>query len=118
MLSAAFLAFLLTFANSGEVGDEIKQAVAGAWLPAFVLAVVYLTAKLIQWRIYLGRLDLKPSWQELLVPYAGGEIGNSLPMGVYLENYLLKGSTGSAVGRSAAATTWMLITEIVTCWRR
>ncbi len=115
VLSAAFLAFLLTFANSGEVGDEIKQGVAGAWLPAFVLAVLYLAAKLIQWRIYLGRLGLKPGWQELLVPYAGGEIGNSLPMGVYLENYLLKGSTGSAVGRSAAATTWMLITEIVTC---
>jgi uncharacterized membrane protein YbhN (UPF0104 family) len=115
LLSAAFLAFLLTFANSGEVGDELKRAVAEAWLPAFLLAVVYLAAKLIQWRIYLGRLGLRPSWQELLVPYAGGEMGNSLPLGVYLENYLLKGTTGSGVGRSAAATTWMLITEIVTC---
>jgi len=115
LLSAALLAFVLTFANSGEVGDEIKQAVADAWLPSFFLAVLYLGAKLIQWRIYLGRLGLKPGWQELLVPYAGGEMGNTLPMGVYLENYLLKGSAGSAVGRSAAATTWMLITEIAIC---
>jgi len=115
LLSAALLAFLLTFANSGEVGDELKRAVVGAWLPAFFLAVLYLAAKLVQWRIYLGRLGLKPGWQELLVPYAGGEMGNTLPMGVYLENYLLKGSTGSDVGRSAAATTWMLITEIITC---
>ncbi len=115
LLSAAFLAFLLTFANSGEVGDELLQAVAAVWLPSLILAVVYLAAKLLQWRIYLGRLGLKPGWQELLVPYAGGEMGNSLPLGVYLENYLLKGSTGSGVGRSAAATTWMLITEIVTC---
>lgn len=115
LLSAAFLAFLLTFANSGEVGDELKRAVVGAWLPAFFLAVLYLVAKLVQWRIYLGRLGLRPGWQELLVPYAGGEMGNTLPMGVYLENYLLKGSTGSDVGRSAAATTWMLITEIITC---
>ncbi len=115
LLSAALLAFLLTFANSGEVGDEIKQAVVAAWLPSFFLAVLYLAAKLIQWRLYLGRLGLKPGWQELLVPYSGGEMGNTLPMGVYLENYLLKGSAGSAVGRSAAATTWMLITEIAVC---
>jgi uncharacterized membrane protein YbhN (UPF0104 family) len=115
LLSAALLAFLLTFANSGEVGDELKQALVGAWLPAFFLAVIYLAAKLLQWRIYLGRLGLKPGWQELLVPYAGGEMSNSLPMGVYLENYLLKGSAGLDVGCSAAATTWMLITEIITC---
>jgi len=115
LLSAALLAFVLTFANSGEVGDEIKQAVAATWLPSFLLAVLYLATKLIQWRIYLGRLGVRPGWQELLVPYAGGEMGNTLPMGVYLENYLLKGSAGSAVGRSAAATTWMLITEIAIC---
>jgi uncharacterized membrane protein YbhN (UPF0104 family) len=115
LLSAALLAFVLTIANSGEVGDELQAAVTGAILPAFFLAVLYLVMKLAQWRIYLWRLGLKPGWQELLVPYAGGEMGNSLPMGVYLENYLLKGSMGSGVGRSAAATTWMLITEIVTC---
>ncbi len=110
LLSAAFLAFLLTFANSGQVGGDLLRAAAGVWLPALLLAVVYLAVKLLQWRLYLGRLGLKPGWQEVLVPYAGGEMSNSLPMGVYLENYLLKGSTGSAVGRSAAATTWMLIT--------
>ncbi len=115
LLSAALLTFLFTFANSGEVGDELKDALTGVLLPAFFLTVLYLAAKLVQWKIYLGRLALKPGWQELLVPYAGGETGNSLPMGVYLENYLLKGSLGSGVGRSAAATTWMLITEIVTC---
>ncbi|HEU5369247.1 MAG TPA: lysylphosphatidylglycerol synthase transmembrane domain-containing protein [Ktedonobacterales bacterium] len=115
LLSAAFLAFLLTFANSGQVGGDLLRAAEGVWLPALLLAVVYLAVKLLQWRLYLGRLGLKPGWQEVLVPYAGGEMSNSLPMGVYLENYLLKGSTGSAVGRSAAATTWMLITEVVTC---
>lgn len=115
LLSAALLAFALTFAGPGQVGNCLVQALAGAWLPALVLAVVYLAVKLVQWRVYLSRLGLKPSWPEVLVPYAGGEMGNSLPMGVYLENYLLKGSAGSGVGRSAAATTWMLITEIVIC---
>ncbi len=115
LLSAALLVFALTVAGPGQVGTCLTQALAGAWLPALVLAVVYLAVKLVQWRVYLGRLGLKPSWPEVLVPYAGGEMGNSLPMGVYLENYLLKGSSGSGVGRSAAATTWMLITEIIIC---
>jgi uncharacterized membrane protein YbhN (UPF0104 family) len=115
LLSAAFLAFILTFANSGEVGGEIARAASRAAVPAFFLSVVYLVAKLVQWKIYLARLGIRPNWQELLVPYAGGEMSNSLPLGVYLETYLLKGSLGSAMGRSAAATTWMLITEIVTC---
>ena len=117
LLSAALLAFILTFADSGKVIGEIKTGVASpaSLVPAIFLVIVYLVAKLIQWKIYLARLQLRPGWKELLVPYAGGEIGNSLPMGVYIENYLLKGSLGSGIGRSAAATTWMLITEIITC---
>ena len=117
LLSAALLAFILTFANSGQVLGEIITGVASpaSLVPAIFLVIVYLVAKLIQWKIYLARLSLRPGWKELLVPYAGGEIGNSLPMGVYIENYLLKGSLGSGIGRSAAATTWMLITEIITC---
>lgn len=117
LLSAALLAFILAFANSGQVLGEIKTGVASpaSLIPAIFLVIVYLVAKLIQWKIYLARLRLRPGWKELLVPYAGGEIGNSLPMGVYIENYLLKGSLGSGIGRSAAATTWMLITEIIIC---
>ncbi len=117
LLSAALLAFILTFANAGQVLGGIVRVVTTPYavILAFFLAVLYLAAKLAQWKIYLARLDLRPGWSELLVPYAGGEIGNSLPMGVYLENFLLKGSLGSGIGRSAAATTWMLITEIQIC---
>lgn len=117
LLSAALLAFLLTIANSGKVIGEIETGVASpaSLLPAILLVMIYLVAKLMQWKLYLARLQLRPGWKELLVPYAGGEIGNSLPMGVYIENYLLKGVLGSGIGRSAAATTWMLITEIIIC---
>lgn len=117
LLSAALLAFILAFADSGQVLGEIKTGVAapGALIPAIFLMLVYLLAKLMQWKSYLARLNLRPGWRELLVPYAGGEVGNTLPMGVYIENYLLKGSLGSGIGRSAASTTWMLITEIIIC---
>ena len=117
LLSAALLAFILSVANSGTVIGEIETGVAtpASLIPAIFLVIIYLAAKLVQWKIYLARLQLRPGWKELIVPYAGGEIGNSLPMGVYIENYLLKGELGSGIGRSAAATTWMLITEIIIC---
>ncbi len=117
LLSAAFLAFLLAFANSGEVFSEILQAISTPQVlaAAIVLTLFYLITKLMQWKLYLAHLDLRPSWSDLLLPYAGGEIGNSLPMGVYLENYLMKGTQQADIGRTAAATTWMLITEIIVC---
>ncbi len=51
----------------------------------------------------------------MLIPYAGGEIGNNLPLGVYIENFLLKGMLGSGIWQSSAATTWILIMEVVIC---
>lgn len=115
LLSAALLASLLALSNGKTVWDTMARALPQAMIPVALLTLLYLIAKGIQWRMYLGRLRLRPSLPELVVPYAGGELGNSLPMGVFLENYLLKGSLGAAVGRSSAATTWMLITELTTC---
>ncbi len=115
VLSAALLASLLTLNNGGTVSVKIATALHQALIPATLLTLLYLMVKGIQWRFYLSRLHLRPTLPELLVPYAGGEVGNSLPMGVFLENYLLKGSLGAAVARSSVATTWMLITELATC---
>jgi uncharacterized membrane protein YbhN (UPF0104 family) len=115
LLSAGFLAFVLTFANANAVSDEIATALPSVLVPVFLLMLLYLTVKAVQWRLYLARLGIRPGWQALLVPYAGGEMGNSLPMGVFVENYLLKGSLGSEIGRSSAATSWMLITEVAVC---
>jgi uncharacterized membrane protein YbhN (UPF0104 family) len=115
VLSAGFLAFIVTFGNAGKVSQQIALAAPRAVIPVFFLTILYLTAKAVQWHIYLRRLDIRPKRKEFLVPYAGGEFSNSLPFGVYLENYLLKGSLGEGFGKSAAATTWMLITEILVC---
>jgi uncharacterized membrane protein YbhN (UPF0104 family) len=115
VLSAALLASLLALSNGSTVSAKMATALHQALIPVTLLTLLYLLVKVIQWRFYLSRLHLRPTLPELVVPYAGGEVGNSLPMGVFLENYLLKGSLGAAVVRSSVATTWMLITELVTC---
>jgi uncharacterized membrane protein YbhN (UPF0104 family) len=115
LFSAALLAFILTFTNLRAVSHDIARAVPKALLPSVLLILVYLVAKGIQWNIYLVRLGYQPGLPELLAPYAGGEFSASLPLGVYVESYLFKGIAGAAFGRSAAATMWMLITEILMC---
>jgi len=115
LLSAALLVFVLTFANAHNVGGDIATAMLRAVLPVALLALLYLAVKGIQWYLYLARLDIRPDWKDLVVPYAGGEMSATLPLGVYLETYLLKGTMGTDIGRSAAATTWMLITEVIAC---
>jgi uncharacterized membrane protein YbhN (UPF0104 family) len=45
--------------------------------------------------------------------FAAGEAAKTLPMGAYVQNYLLQRSTGIDFARSSAATTVMIIDEIV-----
>jgi uncharacterized membrane protein YbhN (UPF0104 family) len=115
LLSAAFLVVLLNLADAGKVAVAIAVDAPRTVVPVVLLTLLYLVAKGLQWRLYLGRLGIRPAWRKLLIPYVGGELGSSLPMGVYLENYLLKGVDGAAFGRSSSATIWMLMTEIVLC---
>ena len=115
LLSAALLMILLNLANTGSVAFAIALAAPRAVLPVCLLTLLYLIVKAVQWSYYLSHVGIRPGWRKLLIPYVGGELGGSLPMGVYLENYLLKGIEGANIGRSFAATTWMLITEIEFC---
>jgi hypothetical protein len=115
LLSAALLVVLLNIAHAGDVAVEIARAAPRTALPVCLLTLVYLIIKAVQWSHYLSRLNIRPGWRKLLIPFVGGELGGSLPMGVYLENYLLKGVEEIEIGRSFVATTWILITEIELC---
>lgn len=115
LLSAGFLALLLSLADARKVGSELFNDIPRTVVPVVFLTLLYLLVKGLQWWLNLTRLGISADWRELLVPYAGGEIGNNLPMGVYMENFLLKGALGADIWQSSAATTWMLIMEIVLC---
>lgn len=115
LLSIALLVILLNIADASRVAFQIAREVPRAVLPVFFLTLFYLIVKGVQWGFYLRLLGIRPGWRKLLVPFVAGELGGSLPLGMYMENYLLKGMGGVAIGRSFAATTWMLITELVLC---
>jgi uncharacterized membrane protein YbhN (UPF0104 family) len=115
VMSAGLIVFLLAFANAPRVFAEIWTAVAADAALIFLLSLVYLIAKGCQWTLFLRRVGIRPAWRNLLMAFAGGELSINVPLGVYLENYLLKGAAQVNVGRSSAATTWMLFMEITCC---
>ena len=116
LMSAGLLTFLLTFADASQVFAEIAIDVPRVVLPVALLTLLYLLVKGVVWWIHLIRLGITARWQEVLGPFAGGELGNNLPLGVYLENILLKAMLGASIWQSSAATTWMLLMEIGICF--
>jgi uncharacterized membrane protein YbhN (UPF0104 family) len=115
LLSTGLLTFVLTFADASQVFTEIAIDVPQVALPVALLTLLYLLVKGVVWWIHLTRLGITIRWQEVLVPFAGGELGNNLPLGVYVENILLKAMLGASIWQSSAATTWMLLMEIGIC---
>jgi len=115
VMSAGLIAFLLSFANAARVFSEVRVAVVADAALVFLLSLIYLATKGLQWALFLRRLNVRPAWRALFMAFAGGELSISIPMGVYLENYLLKGAAQAEIGRSSAATTWILLMEIVWC---
>lgn len=115
LMSAGLLTFLLTFADASRVFAEISLDIPRIVLPVALLTLLYLLVKGVVWWIHLTRLGILVRWQDVLVPFAGGELGNNLPLGVYMENILLKAMLGESIWRSSAATTWMLLMEIGIC---
>lgn len=115
VMSAGLITFLLTFANAGQVFAEIREAVVANAALICLLSLIYLIAKGCQWALFLRCVGIRPAWRDLVMAFAGGELSINVPLGIYLENYLLKGAIQADLGQSSVATTWMLVTEITCC---
>ena len=112
LLMAGFLAAALALSNIGLVFDRIGAIPLRLLALTVFLAALYLVFKGLQFYFFLRDLGLRPSWPDLVLAYAVGELTLALPMGIYAQNYVLLRLQGSNPSRSAAATTVMLLLEI------
>ena len=114
------LPFLLTVAlltvalKIGDVGQVIpRMRTMPLWIICFalVMAATYLFLKGLQLHLLLGNLGAHPNTKHFLLAYSIGELAVTLPLGVFLQNWVLS-TTGSVhFGRSSAATIMMLLLE-------
>lgn len=77
-----------------------------------LLLIGYEVVRGTQWHFLLRSLGIHVPLRTLVFAFAVGEMTKSLPIGNYFQNYLLQQSKGTDFGRSSAATTIIVLTEV------
>lgn len=113
ILSAALIAALLAFANVQKLVALMEgfQKIYLIWF--LLLMVAYEVVRGAQWHLLLHALDIHVPLRTQIFAFAGGEVTKSMPIGNYFQNYLLQQSKGSDFGRTSAATTIIILIEVV-----
>lgn len=111
LLTAALLASAIGLSDIPQAFSRIRDIPPESLLGALLLAALYLVLKGWQFYGFLRELHISINWRHVLLAYAVGELTLTLPLGVYVQNYVLQRLQGTGFYRSAAVTTIMLIIE-------
>jgi uncharacterized membrane protein YbhN (UPF0104 family) len=112
LLSAALLAFAFSISNLDKVFGRIDDISFATIAAAFLLALIYLSMKCLEFNLLLRRLGIRLHWRRLVFAFAVAEMTITIPAGVYVQNYILQRMRSAGFARSAAATTGMLLIEL------
>jgi uncharacterized membrane protein YbhN (UPF0104 family) len=113
ILALAVIAALLSISNVGQLGAlwaGIKPLDI-AWFAC--LMVAYETMRGVQWHVLLRAVDVHAPPRATIFAYATTEVTKNIPIGNYFQNYVLAQSRGADFGRTSAATTLIIVTEVV-----
>jgi hypothetical protein len=112
LLSVAILAALLSVSNVAQVILVMEGFQPRYLLYVLVSTAAYEALHCLQWCVLLTSLELRVPPRTQVFAFLGGEVAKHLPLGNYVANYLLRQSAGTAFGRSSAATTLSMLTEV------
>jgi uncharacterized membrane protein YbhN (UPF0104 family) len=112
LLSLAVIGALLWFGDIKKVGALIEhfQRIYFLWFLLLMLAHEALRTAL--WVYLLRALCIDAPLRTAVFAFAAGEAAKSVPTGAYFQNYLLQRSRDVDFGRSSAATTYIILSEI------
>ena len=113
LLSLAVIGALLWFGDIKKVGALIEhfQRIYFLWFLLLMLAHEALRTAL--WVYLLRALAVDVPLRTAVFAFAAGEAAKFMPTGAYFQNYLLQRSRDVDFGRSSAATTYIIVSEIV-----
>jgi uncharacterized membrane protein YbhN (UPF0104 family) len=113
LFSLAVLGVLLWFGDARKVFALIDgfHPIYIAWF--ILLLLLHELVRGVLWHILVHALCADVPLRAEAFAFAGGEAAKFLPTGVYVQNYLLQRLAGVDFGRSSAATTAMIVGEIV-----
>ncbi len=111
--AVAVLAALLWYGDAPRVASTVSR-----FRPSFIFWFMLLllaqeVVRGVLWSMLLHALAMRVPLSTQTFAFAAAESVKAVPAGAYLQNYLLQRLSGSDVGRSSAATTAMILGEIV-----
>jgi uncharacterized membrane protein YbhN (UPF0104 family) len=107
------VAALLWFGGLGRIGDQVAhfQRVYLVWF--VLLTVAYELVRGALWHGLIRCLEGGVTVKSEIFAFAAGEAVKFVPTGAYLQNYILRQSADADFGHSSAATTAIIVAEIV-----
>ena len=113
LLAAALLIFAFKLGNLSDVLARVKVIPPSVLLYALGCGILYLALKALQLHLLLARLAVRPGFRRFALAYSVGELTLTLPLGLFAQNWILSASARIRIGRSAAATVAMVLSEIL-----
>lgn len=113
LLSAALIAALLAI---GNVQHIFAEATAFRLVDVLWFALIFLVTEALrgaQWAMLLQALDARLHRRSVALSFVAGEVTKYLPLGNYFPNYLLRATDRADFGLTSAATTAMILFEVV-----
>jgi len=113
LLVGGLVAALLSLTNIGKVLALMVSFPPIDLLLFLALMVAYEVVRGVQWIVLLRALRLKSSLRTELFAFSVSEVTKALPIGNYVQNYLLQESEQREdFGRTSAATTLIILLEV------
>ena len=113
LLSVAILVALVAFVTDPQKLVALMEGFHKInLLYVLLLMIGYEVVRGTQWHFLLTSMGIHVPLRTQIFVFAAGEITKSLPIGNYFQNYLLQQSKGTDFGRSSAATTIIVLTEV------
>src|SRR5918912_871458 len=112
LLSATLLAGVLTVGNVAPIGRPVRHVPLTPLVAIVLVLVGYEAARAAQWLVLLHGLCIRAPRRVQVFTYLVGEPTRVLPIGNFVENYLLLRAAGTSFGLSSVATMTSVLLEV------
>lgn len=107
------VAILFGFGNPKKIIGEMTSFNRTDLIWIFMLSVLYEAVRFTQWLFLLHEQGVKAPLRAQIFSFAGGEATRFIPVGNYFQNYLLTTAEGTDFAYTSAATTLIILYEVV-----
>lgn len=113
IIVAGAIALLFGFGDPKKIVSEMASFNRTDLIWIFLLSVIYELVRFIQWLFLLRAQGVKAPVRAQIFSFAGGEATRFIPVGNYFQNYLLSTAEGVDFAYTSAATTLIILYEVV-----